>query len=277
MHRFGEGDFTARAPVSLGGRELEDMGRTFNRMAEGLAARHRELEEAHGRLDLLTRHLQVARESEAQRISRDLHDEAGQVLTSLKMDLADLQKKCRQCSRFGSGNPTIDVDTGEMKAKVDHMIGFIRRLSSALRPPVLDKMGLPAALEVLASEVERNSHLAVELEVSGTQRPLDWLVSTALYRIAQEALTNIVRHAQASLARIGLSAGSEGVTLVIDDNGKGLATDGSGHDGLGIIGMRERANLVGGTFSIVGAANGGTVITVAIPYDSGARHENLPG
>jgi signal transduction histidine kinase len=275
MYRFGKGDFSARAPVSLGKGELQDMARTFNDMATGLAARHRDLEEAHHRLDLLARHLQVARESEAQRISRDLHDEAGQVLTSLKMDLADLQKKCRQCSQSPVRGNTIEADTDVMKGKIDHMIAFIRRLSSALRPPVLDKMGLAAAMELLVAEVEKNSELAVELELTEMSRPLEWLVSTTLYRIAQEALTNIVRHAEASLAHIDLRSGDKGVTLVIRDNGKGFAVQAD--HGLGIIGMRERANLVGGSFSIESIADSGTVIIVTIPYASGVHDQDIPG
>lgn len=275
MHRFGKGDFSARAPASPGKSEMQDMARTFNDMAAALAARHGELEEAHRRLDLLARHLQVARESEAQRIARDLHDEAGQVLTSLKMDLASLQRKCRQCGRSAGTGDTIEADTDIMKGKVDHMIAFIRRLSSALRPPVLDKMGLPAALQLLAEEVEKNSELAVELEITEMSRPPDWLVSTALYRIAQEALTNIVRHAEATLAHIDLCGGKEGVTLVIRDNGRG--PEGQDDSGLGIIGMRERANLVGGSFCIEHAEQGGTVITVTVPYESGVPNENLPG
>ena len=275
MDRFGKGDFSARAPTSLGKGELQDMGRTFNDMAAVLAVRHRELEEAHHQLDILARHLQVARESEAQRIARDLHDEAGQVLTSLKMDIADLQKKCQQCRQSAGRADTIETDTAAMKDKVDHMIAFIRRLSSALRPPVLDKMGLPAAMELLAAEVEKNSELAVELEITEMSRPLDWLVSTTLYRIAQEALTNILRHAEASLAHVDLRGGKEGVTLVIRDNGKGLAVQAD--RGLGIIGMRERTNLVGGSFSIENTADGGTIITVTIPYESGVHDQNLPG
>ena len=277
MHRFGGGDFSARAPVSVGRGELQDMARTFNGMAAALAARHSELAEAHDRLDLLARHLQVARESEAQRIARDLHDEAGQVLTRLKIDLASLQRKCGLCARSGGANPAVEADAEAMKDKIDHMIGFIRRLSSTLRPPVLDRMGLPAAMQLLAAEVEKNSDLAVELEITDVSRPLDWLVSTTLYRIAQEALTNIVRHAEASLAHIDLRGGRDAVTLIVKDNGKGLPAEGEGQAGLGVIGMRERANLVGGSFSIEGGAGTGTVITVVIPYEDRARDEHSSG
>jgi len=140
---------------------------------------------------------------------------------------------------------------------------------------VLDKMGLPAAMQLLAAEIEKNSELAIELEITGMSRSLDWLVSTTLYRIAQEALTNIVRHAEASLAHIDLRGGNEGVTLVIRDNGKGFAVQAD--HGLGIIGMRERANLVGGSFSIESIADGGTAINVTIPYESRVHDQDIPG
>ncbi len=279
LRRFGQGDFSARIGVPLGKGELQEMARTFNAMAEALTARHRELREAHDRLDMLTRHLQIARESEALRIARDLHDEAGQVLTSLKIDLAGLQRKCAQCARTGSASGTVEAETAAMSTKIDNMVGFIRRISSELRPPVLDKMGLPAAIERLAREVESNSTLAVEVDIAGMGEPVDWLVSTALYRIAQEALTNVARHAQASLVRIDLHREMENIVLVIHDNGKGIDTRDSRRETLGIIGMRERAHLVGGTFSIDGSSDNGTSIAVRIPCkaDREASHENPAG
>lgn len=274
LRRFGQGDFSARIAAPLGKGELQEMARTFNAMAETLTARHKELSEAHDRLDMLTRHLQIARESEAQRIARDLHDEAGQVLTSLKIDLAGLQKKCKQCRMEGaSGNP-IENDMVSMSAKIDNLVGFIRRLSSELRPPVLDRMGLSAAIERLAREVEANSNLAVEVEIAGMDRSIDWLVSTALYRIVQEALTNVIRHAQASLVRINLHTEDRTIVLTLHDDGKGIDMDDNKHGALGIIGMRERAHLVGGNFSIKGAPGKGTLITVKIPCAGDNREEN---
>lgn len=265
LRRFGQGDFSARALVPLGKGELQEMVKTFNTMAETLALRHRELKEAHDRLDMLARHLQVARESEAQRIARDLHDEAGQVLTSLKIDLSGLQKRCRKCRAEGAIGDTIEEDMAAMCSKIDGIVGFIRRISSDLRPPVLDKMGLPAAIERLAGEVEKNSSLAVETEISGMDQPIDWLAATALYRIVQEALTNIVRHAQASIAHIDLRGTGDDITLIIHDDGKGIGEHDDKREALGIIGMRERAHLVGGSFSIEGKQQKGTVITVKIP------------
>lgn len=279
LRRFGQGDFSARIAVPLGKGELQEMARTFNAMAETLTTRHRELSEAHDRLDMLTRHLQIARESEAQRIARDLHDEAGQVLTSLKIDLARLQKKCKQCRMEGAiGNP-VENDMASMSVKIDNIVGFIRRISSELRPPVLDRMGLSAAIEKLASEVEANSNLAVEVEITGMDRPIDWLVSTALYRIVQEALTNVTRHAQASLVSIDLHTDDENIALTIRDDGKGIDTNDNKREALGIIGMRERTHLVGGSFSIEGTPGNGTLIIVKIPCAGSkeASHENPAG
>lgn len=272
LRRFGEGDFSARATVPFGKGELQDMARTFNVMAETLAARHREITEAHAQLDLLARHLQVARESEAQRIARDLHDEAGQVLTSLKMDIADIQKKCRQCALSRGDGDRIEADTAAMSAKIDDMVDFIRRLSARLRPPVLDRMGLPSAIELLAAEVEKNSDLAVEVDITDLSGPLDWLVATALYRIVQEALTNVVRHAQASLVRVDLRYDGAEIALAISDNGRGIDSAGGRSGALGIIGMRERANLVGGSFSIEGISGKGTIIAVKIPLKNRGEH-----
>jgi signal transduction histidine kinase len=279
LRRFGQGDFSARIAVPLGKGELQEMARTFNAMAEALTTRHKELSEAHDRLDMLTRHLQIARESEAQRIARDLHDEAGQVLTSLKIDLSGLQKKCTQCRIEGATGSPIETDMAAMSAKIDNIVGFIRRIASELRPPVLDRMGLPSAIEKLAREVEANSNLAVEVEITGMDRPVDWLVSTALYRIVQEALTNVTRHAQASLVGIDLHTEDENIILTIRDDGKGIDTKDNKREALGIIGMRERAHLVGGNFSIEGASGNGTLITVKIPRTGSkeASHENPAG
>lgn len=279
LRRFGQGDFSARIAVPLGKGELQEMARTFNVMADTLAARHRDLREAHDRLDLLTRHLQIARESEAKRISRDLHDEAGQVLTSLKIDLAGLQKKCKQCRMEGAGGNPVENDMVSMSAKIDHIVSFIRRISSELRPPVLDKMGLPAAIEKLAREVEDNSSLAVEVEIAGMDQSVDWLVSTALYRIVQEALTNVKRHAQASLVSIDLHTDDGNIVLTIRDDGKGIDRNDNKREALGIIGMRERAHLVEGSFSIEDAPGKGTLITVRIPCKDSkeASHENPAG
>lgn len=279
MRRFGQGNFSSRAVAPLGHGELQEMVNAFNTMAETLAIGHRELQDAHDKLGLLARHLQVARESEGKRIARDLHDEVGQVLTSLKMDLSGLQKKCQQCSAVNAARGTIQDDIKEMSGKIDTTVDFIRQISSDLRPPMLDQMGLPIAIEKLAEDVERSSSLAIEVEIAETDLSLSWLISTALYRVVQESLTNIVRHAQASLAQISLSSTEEDIMLVIRDNGAGFNIQDSRDEALGIIGMRERIHLIGGSFFIESVIGTGTTITVKIPRKAGIEdsHENLAG
>lgn len=263
--RFGKGDYTARVAVPQGYGELKDMAEAFNTMAETLTRRHREVTEAHHRLDRLTRHLQVARESEAQRISRDLHDEVGQVLTSIKMDLASFQSKCKHKKTSSDVDCMVKESIANMQHKIDRTVEFIRRLASDLRPPVLDRMGLASAIDLLARNLEEKADLVVEVETSGIPEPLDWLISTTIYRIAQEALTNISRHAQATEVHINLHGEDAYITLMIEDNGKGFDDRDYEKNTLGIIGMRERTRLVGGAFSLKNAAGKGTVMKATIP------------
>lgn len=272
LQHFGQGDFSTRIAVPLGKGELQEMMRMFNSMADGLSSRHLELQEANTRLDAVNRHLQIVREEESQRIARDLHDEAGQVLTSLKIDLSGLKTKCFRCRTLRPQEGGLDVD-GEiagMMVKIDEMVSFIRRLASELRPPLLDSIGLFAALMRLAREIEASSELAVEVEISELEPPADWLVSTTLYRITQEALTNVVRHAHASLVRVDLREEGQEILLSIQDNGTGIPSDAGRTNSLGILGMRERALLVGGSFFMETPRDGkGTVVIVRIPTRKG--------
>ena len=265
---FGEGNYTARVSIPHGYGELEDMAKAFNTMAEALALRHQEVTTAHKRLDRLTRHLQFAREAEAQRISRDLHDEVGQVLTSLKMDLANFQGKCGHTDQATGVGCMIRDDINAMREKIDHTVDFVRRLASGLRPPVLDKMGLSSAIDLLARRLEGEAPLVVEVEIGGIPQPLDWMISTTIYRIVQEALTNISRHAQASEIHIRLRSDDDHLWLEIEDNGSGFDASGMAGNSLGLIGMQERARLIGGTFSLQTSPGEGSLIKVCLPVRS---------
>ncbi len=265
--RFGMGDYTARVSIPNDYGELKDMANAFNVMADTLTKRHGELTEAHRRLDRLTRHLQVARESEAQRIARDLHDEVGQVLTSIKMDLASFQQKCTHKDISSTVDKIINDNISAMQGKIDGIVEFIRQIASDLRPPVLDRMGLAAAIGLLARKQEQNSDIMIEVNIDQKEEPSDWLVSTTIYRIAQEALTNITRHAAAAEVHIDLHKTDDETVLIIRDDGKGIAVADEQKETLGIIGMRERARLVGGTFFIESKPGKGTVIKVTIPHN----------
>lgn len=264
-HRFGAGDLAARAvlPGSYG--ELRELAEAFNGMADALAVRHREAIAAQQRLRALSQRLQVARDSEAGRIARELHDELGQVLTSVTIELTRLQRICvpdsdRDCAQ------AMKQSVADMIDRVQGAIEFVRRLASELRPPVLDRLGIAAALRWLASEIEAQSGLAVVLDLRHVGEPCDNAVALTLFRVAQEALTNVVRHAAATEVKIDLVGSADALELSVQDNGRGIdprMTD--GQRSLGLLGMKERAQLVGGSCTITGTPGHGTTVVVRLP------------
>lgn len=264
--RFGRGELSARAVIDHGHGELRELATEFNSMADALAARHGELTEAHKRLLALSQHLQVVRETEARHIARELHDEIGQVLTSLKMDVSSLQRRYLREAASSPETASFERDVAEMSRRLDLAVEFVRRISSELRPTVLDRLGLAAAIEWQAREVEARANLTVEVDCSGVEEPLDWLVSITIFRIIQETLTNVVRHAEATMVCVALLGTADELTLSVSDDGKGI-DDATIHrvDSIGIIGMKERAHLVDGEFKIRGEAGKGTLVTVKIP------------
>lgn len=267
--RFGTGDLHARARVPRGHTEFAFLAASFNTMADSLELRHREAIETQAELRALASRLHMVREAEAARISRELHDEIGQVLTSLKIDLSRLQA-C--CPTGPEGLPCAEALSQHVAAasrQIDAAVGFVRRISSELRPGVLDKLGLTAALQWQAHEIEARTELVVQVEADGVDAVLDELLSVTLFRIAQEALTNVVRHARARVVEISLTATEHEAVLTVSDDGMGIpvaAADSS--DALGIIGMRERAMLVNGRLSIRGVPGKGTTVSVAVPLPS---------
>ncbi len=263
--RFGAGDLGARAEVASGHGELTELTQAFNAMADALAARQREASESQGRLRALSHRLVVARESEAAAIARELHDELGQVLTAVKMDLAALHRECLPQAGEGAAD-ALRARFAELDRRLEHAVGFVRRVSSDLRPPVLDRLGLAAALEGQVRELEQRTSLAVVLDLDPAVEPIEWLASITIFRIVREALTNVVRHAGATEVSIDLRATEAAHVLTIRDNGKGIGPwEAEDVRSLGIIGMQERCLLVGGTFEITGSPGGGTTIVVTIP------------
>lgn len=263
--RLGAGDVAARVKAPHGHSEFSSLALAFNTMADSLAERHREAVDAQARLRALASRLQVVREAEAARISRELHDEIGQVLTSLKIDLSRLPAHCandqsRPCA------VVLKEEIGVMSQQIDAAVDFVRHISSDLRPGVLDKLGLTAALEWQARETEARTNLVIQMEADDIGPHLDERVSVTLFRIAQEALTNVVRHAQARLVEIDLVATEDAITLTVHDDGKGIATDSiESNESVGIIGMRERAILVNGQLTVSGAPGQGTTVSVTVP------------
>lgn len=263
--RFGAGDLSVRAPLPESHGELRDLTSSFNVMADALAARHTEALATQERLRALSHRLQVARDTEAERIARELHDELGQVLTSLTMDLTRLQRVCTPGDHDDCGR-IMRESVDEMIGRIQGAIDFVRRVATELRPAALDRLGIAAALRGLANDFEAKSGLAVIFDMHDTGEPCDSLVATTLFRIAQEALTNVLRHAAATEVRLDLVGSEDGLTLSVQDNGIGMAGDPTeGQHALGLLGMKERAHLVGGSCTIFSVPGIGTTVEVRLP------------
>ncbi|MFN8456122.1 MAG: histidine kinase [Anaerolineae bacterium] len=208
----------------------------------------------------LTGYLQAVREEERTRIARDLHDEFGQALTALKMDVAWLAKQLPKHAA------PLHHKTGMMASLIDATIQLTRRVAAELRPGVLDDLGLVAAMEWQAQEFTARTGIPCELRLSENDIILGHDLATSVFRIFQEILTNVARHAQASQVTVELLDQPGELTLIVGDNGRGITPE-QLHDpeSLGLIGMRERANSWGGTITFRGIAGEGTTITLRIP------------
>ncbi len=214
----------------------------------------------------LTRRLEVAREQERTSLARELHDELGQTLTSLRLELAHLTRRLTK----RDADPLIIDRLQSMVGLVDLSTETVRRISTALRPPALDHLGLPAAIELEAAAVERRTGIRCRVSLDPGPIRLDDERSTTVFRIFQEALTNIVRHAHASAIRVRLHQTRTAFELNVQDNGRGISKQElSNPQSIGLLGMRERAQQLAGRVDIVGQRGKGTTLTVLMPLESG--------
>ncbi len=223
-----------------------------------------EKEELRGRL---LERVVAAQEEERKRLARDLHDQTGQRLTALAMGLSSVRELLDR-------NPSLARERlKELEAISVGAIDDLRQFVSDLRPSLLDDLGLVAALRHMAIQTGERSGIAVEFNLSGHRRRLRSQIETVLYRIAQEALNNTVRHAHATRATIDLNFGENAVTLTIGDNGRGfepvsVLKPQAQVRAWGLLGMQERVALVGGTFEIESAPARGTRLVAEIPLES---------
>lgn len=218
-----------------------------------------ELRDSHERLRKLSGHLESVREEERLRISREVHDGLGQALTALKFDLASLRKNELFPAELS------DQLTGMSEAVVS-TIHSVQRISSELRPRLLDDLGLEAALEWQAGVFEKRTGISCCLELCAVPPPLTQERSTAIFRIFQEALTNILRHAGATKIAIGLAVNGGVLSFSVADNGRGITPEElCRRDSYGIMGMRERAVACGGEISLQGTPGLGSLVRVQMP------------
>lgn len=219
-----------------------------------------DLAEANDELRNLSAHLQSVREVERKGIAREIHDELGQLLTALQMDLSDITIDLPQDQK-----PLVEK-TKSMSKLIDTCIQTVQRISSNLRPSILDDLGIVPAIEWHAEEFQTRMGIKCEFTSNAENIVLDKNCSTVIYRIFQETLTNVARHANATQVKANLRKESEELILKIEDNGKGITKeDMSSPKSFGIIGIKERALFVGGKVEIEGDKGKGTTITVSIP------------
>ena len=234
----------------------------------------------------LARQLITARESTLREISRELHDEFGQLLTAMGSMLT-------RAARHTPEGSALKVELREINVIAQSALDNVRTLSQALHPSILDELGLESAIESYLAGVERQIGVKVVYTRSGLARPIDPAVSIQVYRVLQEAVTNVARHAGADTAAVSLHCTGTWLELVVEDRGRGIQLPGGGRPesagGLhrsrlttGITGMRERAALVGGTLDVETPAGGGTRIRLRAPIadDSFATHNSqrpVPG
>lgn len=222
-----------------------------------------QLRESNRQLRELSGSLQNVREEERTRIARELHDELGQQLTGLKLDLSWLANQ--MCDERSD----LLAKIGGMKQHIDATIKSVRRIATELRPTLLDDLGLGAAMEWLAADFSRRTGVAVTLDLAAEHCAQGDAMVTSLFRIMQECLTNVARHAEATQVSISLLQVDDNLELTIDDNGRGMDTAGEyKDDGQGLVGIRERAIMLNGTAIFSSHADAGTTIKIVVPMSS---------
>ena len=237
---------------------------TARRLAE------EKLKKTSEQLRALSARLQSAREEEGTRIAREIHDELGSALTTLRWGIEEIGGALNKpLPKEGIRKLRASIQT--LTGLIDSTLVTVRRISSELRPGILDDVGLVAAIQWAVRQFEARTGIIAHFQSTATALDLSREQSTAIFRIIQEALTNIQRHAEATSVGIAITEEPGKLGLTIRDNGKGITKEReSGTDTLGIIGMRERALLIGGEVTITGTPGSGTVVSVRIPAASPA-------
>jgi signal transduction histidine kinase len=249
----GADDFLSKPPDR---RELVARVRTITRLN-----RYRTLMEQRENIRRMAEHVVAAQEEERQRISRELHDDLGQELTTHLIALRNLQQD------LALSPETLYNRLQSLYDQSYEVFVKIRSIARDLRPPVLDALGLRVAMQTYCAEFTRRTHLPVifEAEADASLPRLPDAYNITLYRTLQEALTNVVKHARASQVWVDLSMEEDQVTLTVQDNGIGLKAKKTGTNGIGLAGLRERITIAGGTLTVSSVPKRGTILSAQFP------------
>lgn len=264
--RLRQGDFTTRARVHSRD-EIGRLAETFNQMTEGLESYQQAVVEKEEARQMLLRKIVQAQEAERAHVARELHDQLGQMLSKTLMTI---DASCGKCAGANAHCPEI---RGDIRAMIDE----VRQLAWNIRPSILDDYGLNRALEKFVTETAKRAGFLLDYQgavPSDMEHVAAPEVEATMYRIAQEAVTNVMRHAAATEASVVLMRRENELLLVVEDNGRGFAAE--AHETgktLGLMGMRERAALVGGELDITSEVGKGTTIRVRIPIISSTTRE----
>jgi PAS domain S-box-containing protein len=227
-----------------------------------------EIKRSHQELRELSKAANEALEAERRRTARELHDELGQSLTALKMDLELLR------ADLPPGRPELGERTEAMHALLDGTIAATRRIAADLRPLMLDDLGLAAALDWLTHNFSKHTGIATDLVIDDSVAQVPEPIASALYRITQESLTNVARYAHASTAEIRLERDGDWVQLLVRDNGRGIeAAEQDKRGTFGLLGIRERVSLLGGNVAIKGEGGRGSEVRARIPLAAAPAQE----
>lgn len=223
------------------------------------------LEHSHHQLRALTGYLNSLRERERADVSRELHDVLGQALTGLNIDVSLIRKEL--AGEKVPDRQALDNKLEVIGNRLNETLTSVKALSTELRPGVLDQFGLAAAIEWQCEEFSRRYSIRTRCQVPETDVDLSPELSTALFRILQEALINVARHAKAELVEVTLATDKSNISMIIRDNGRGITmSEIRAPTSLGLLGMRERIEFLGGKFAISGAKGKGTTLTVSAPF-----------
>ncbi len=290
--RMSTGDLAVRAGIDPGAGEFGELALALNTLADSLQKREadndrllrevetfnleleakmeertQELRDANTRLRIsqqelrqLSQQLMRLTEQERTRISREIHDQLGQSLTAIKMELRTAQRTVEQ-------NPErAQEQLNVASSQVDEMVGIVRRIAANLRPGVLDDFGIAAALDYHAQDFCERTGIDCITELELDEMRISPEMATAAFRIAQEALTNVARHAKAKRVTISGKTSPDGFVIEIRDDGVGFAPQQAGRTSLGMLGMRERAAELGGTVDFESTPANGAIVRLTLPY-----------